>query len=120
MSENLKDILSHLNPDIDQETLLRYLQGKLTAEEQHEVEKQMMDSDFGADAFEGLQGMSDKRKISLLIEQLNDDLKKKTQKKKSRRQKLEVRLDPWVIIAIVIILLLAVISFIIVQKKMGG
>ena len=35
MSENLKDILSHLNPDIDQETLLLYLQGKLSTEQQH-------------------------------------------------------------------------------------
>ena len=52
MSENLKDILSHLNPDIDQETLLLYLQGKLSTEQQHEVEKQMMDNDFEADALE--------------------------------------------------------------------
>ena len=39
MSENLKDILSHLSPEIDQETLLLYLQDKLTAEKRHEIEK---------------------------------------------------------------------------------
>ena len=52
MSESLKDILSNLNPDIDQETLLQYLQGKLTAEQQHELEKQMMENEFESDALE--------------------------------------------------------------------
>lgn len=32
MQENLKDILSHLTTDIDQETLLLYLQDKLPVE----------------------------------------------------------------------------------------
>src|SRR5688500_12581890 len=50
MKENLKDILTHLNPEVDQETLLSYLQGKLNATEQHEVEKQLLDSDFEAEA----------------------------------------------------------------------
>jgi hypothetical protein len=43
MKENLKDILTHLNPEVDQETLLKYLQGKLSTEEQHEVEKSLID-----------------------------------------------------------------------------
>ena len=118
MSENLKDILSNLNPDIDQETLLRYLQGKLTAEQQHEVEKRLVDDEFDSDAMEGLQDFKDKRKISLLIEQLNNDLKKKTEKKKRFRQKLQLKIEPWLIIAVVLILLIAIIGYIIVHKKM--
>ena len=62
MSENLKDILSNLNPDIDQETLLNYLQVKLSAEQQHEVEKQMLQDDFGSEAMEGLQEIKDRKK----------------------------------------------------------
>ena len=120
MSEDLKDILSNLNPDIDQETLLRYLQGKLSASEQHEVEKQMLDSEFEADAMEGLHELKDKRKVSLLIDQLNSDLRKKTEKKKRFRKKLELKLDPAVIIAIVIILLLTVVAYMIIHKKMRG
>ncbi len=42
MQENLKDILSNLSTEVDQETLLLYLQGKLSAEQQHEVEKKML------------------------------------------------------------------------------
>jgi hypothetical protein len=43
MQENLKDILTNLSTEVDQETLLLYLQGKLSAEQQHEVEKKMKD-----------------------------------------------------------------------------
>ena len=46
MQENLKDILSNLSTNIDQETLLLYLQGKLSPEKQHEIEKQITDSEF--------------------------------------------------------------------------
>ena len=84
MSENLKDILSNLNPDIDQETLMLYLQGKLSAEKQHEVEQQMMENEFNADALEGLEQMKNKREISSIVEQLQRDLKKKTEKKRRK------------------------------------
>ena len=120
MSENLKDILSNLNPDIDQETLLQYLQGKLTSEQQHEIEKKMQDNDFMADALEGLQDFNDKRKISLLVDQLNKDLKRRTEKKKRLREKLKLELDPWIIVAVILILALVVISYLIIRKQMGN
>ena len=116
MSENLKDILSNLNPDIDQETLLQYLQGKLSTEQQHEVEKQLMENEFDADALEGLQNFKDKKNINLLVDQLNADLKKRTEKKKRFKQKLKLELEPSVLIALVIILLLIVISYLIIHK----
>lgn len=118
MSDDLKDILSNLNPDIDQETLLQYLQGKLSAQQQHEVEKQLMDSDFDTDALEGLQNFKDKKNINLLVDQLNADLKKRTEKKKRFRQKLKLDLDSSVIIAAIIILLLIVVSYLIIHKAM--
>ncbi len=116
MSKDLKDILSNLNPEVDQETLLQYLQGKLSAEQQHEVEKQLMDSDFEADALEGLQDFKDKKNISLLVDQLNADLKKRTEKKKRFKQKLKLELDSSLILAIIIILLLIVVSYMIIHK----
>lgn len=118
MSENLKDILSHLNPDIDQEILLHYLQGKLSSEQQHELEKQMLDNEFGTDALEGLQAFRDKGALSPILQQLKSDLKKKTEKKKRFREKMKLRLDPWLIIAIVMILILAIISYILVHQQL--
>ncbi len=117
MSENLKDILSHLNPGIDQETLLLYLQGKLSADQQHEVEKQMIDSDFDSDAMEGLQEFRNKKEISHLVEQLNKDLKKRTEKKKRFRKKLQLNIEPWIIFAIVLILLIAVLAFLVIKQQ---
>ncbi len=41
MSDELKDILSNLNKDVEQDKLLDYLNKKLSASEAHELEKQM-------------------------------------------------------------------------------
>ena len=116
MKENLKDILSNLNAEVDQATLLKYLQGQLTPEEQHEVEKHAMDDAFEADALEGLEDFTNKAKIAALVEQLNQDLKKKTEKKNKWAHKREAKIDPWLLIAIIIILAIAIISFIIIYK----
>jgi hypothetical protein len=118
MNDNLKDILSNLNPDIDQETLMLYLQGKLSAEQQHNLEKEMMDNDFEADALEGLQSMDDKKKISALVNNLNDDLRRRTEKKKKTREKLRLKDEPWLWITIMIILLLIVLSYFIIHHQL--
>jgi hypothetical protein len=119
MNDELKEILSNLNPEVDQETLLRYLQGKLSEQEQHDIEKQMMDGDFEADALEGLQEFKNKKNLSSLVDQLNADLKRRTEKKKRFRQKMKLNLDSNLIIAIVIILLLIVLSYFIIHKMVS-
>ena len=116
MKDNLKDILSNLNPDIDQETLLLYLQGKLSSEEQHQLEKKMLDGDFESDAMDGLQHFQDKKKINLFVEQINQELRKKTTLKRKKRKSKELHLDPSILIALVLILILAVVSFFVILK----
>lgn len=118
MKDNLKDILSNLNPEVDQEKLLQYLQGKLSAQDQHQLEEQMMGDDFDSDALEGLQEFQNKKDLSALVDQLNADLKKRTEKKKRFKQKLKLNLDSNVVIAIVIILLLIILSYLVLHKKM--
>ena len=116
MKENLKVILSNLSADVDQETLLLYLQGKLSAEQQHELEKSMMDNEFAADAFEGLQSFKNSQQVQILAEQLNRDLKKKTEKKKAYRNKLRLKQEPWILVAVIFVLLLAIISYMIIHR----
>ena len=116
MKDNLKDILSNLHSEVDQETLLKYLEGKLSAEEQHEVEKNTLDDEFEADALEGLQDFANKAKIASLVDQLNQDLKKKTEKKNKRVHKREAKVEPWLLVAIILILVIAVLSFLIIRK----
>lgn len=118
MSDKLKDILSHLSTEVDQETLLKYLEGKLSDEQKHEIEKRMLDSEFNNDAMEGLQEIRNKERISSLVDQLNRDLHKKLDKKKKRREKLRFKDQPWLYIAIVIILLLIVLSYLVVQRML--
>lgn len=118
MPDNLKDILSHLSTDIDQETLLLYLQDKLSEEKKHEVEKQLMENDFELDAMDGLQEMKDKQQISYMVDALNRDLKKKTAKRKERREKLRIKDQPILYISIFILLMLIVLCYLILQKMM--
>ncbi len=116
MSENYKDILSNLSKDVDQETLLLYLQGKLSEEKKHEVEKQLLQSDFEDDAVEGLQEFKDKEQLQYMVEMLNHDLKKRTEKKKKRREKMRIPDQPWIYISILILLLLIVLSYVVVTR----
>src|SRR5215213_9901946 len=112
MPHDLKDILTQLSPDIDQETLMLYLQGKLSPEKQHELEKQILDNEFAADAIDGLQDFGDKKKLAVVVEQLNADLKKKTVRKKARHLKM-VQSEPWLLMALAIILVLVLLCYLI-------
>ena len=118
MPDKLKDILANLSTEVDQETLLKYLEGRLSEEQKHEVEKKMLASEFSDDAMEGLQEIKNKKDISSLVEQLNRDLHKKLEKKKQRREKFRIKDQPWLYITIVIILLLIVLSFVVVYRML--
>ncbi len=119
MSENYKDILSHLSTDVDQETLLLYLQGKLSEEKKHDVEKQLLQGDFEEDAMDGLQEFKDKEQLQYMVEMLNRDLKKKTEKKKKRREKMKIKDQPWLYISILILLLLIVLCYMFIKKMIS-
>jgi hypothetical protein len=118
MPDNLKDILSHLSTDIDQETLLLYLQGKLSDEKKHEVEKQLVDNDFELDAMDGLEEIRDKQQISYMVDALNRDLRKRTQKRKERREKLKLKDHSLLYMSIFILLILIILCYFILQKMM--
>jgi len=118
MQNNLKDILSHLTTDIDQETLLLYLQDKLPSEKKHEVEKTLAANEFANDALEGLQNVKDKKQIAFMVEMLNRDLKKKVEKKKQRREKLNLKSQPWLYMVIFIFIILIVLCYMIIHRMM--
>ena len=116
MAASIKDILSHLNPDVDQETLLLYLQNKLSEEKKNELEKKLLENEFAGEAMEGLQEIRDKQQIAYMVEMLNRDLKNKLEKKKKRREKMRIKDQPWLYISILILILLIVISYIVIQR----
>lgn len=118
MSDDLKDILSNLNKDIEQEKLLQYLNRNMSDAEQHDFEKQMNDDEFMNDAVEGLQSIKDKNKIRDLVQQMDAGLKKQLKKRKDRKQKRDFTNQPWIYFSIILILLLIMIAYLVI-KKMG-
>jgi len=119
VSDELKDILSNLNRDIEQEKLLDYLNKKLSASEAHELEKQMADDEFVNDAVEGLEEFKNKKDLSLYVQQLNNDLKKQLDKKKQRKEKRKLKEQPLLYFSIVLLLVLIVVCFVLVRKYLG-
>ena len=120
MSHDLLNILSNSNKDIDNQLLMDYLAGKLSAEQKHEVEKLMAGNNFMNDALEGLEQVKDKKNIEVFVDQLNRDLRKRTDKKTRARQKRRFRDQPWIYAAAIIILMLLIVAWIVVRRLKGG
>ena len=116
MSIDLLKILSDSNKDIDNQKLMDYVSGQLSAQDLHEVEQSMASSDFVNDAVEGLMKVKNNRNISTLVEQLNSDLNKKLRDKKKLKEKRKLREYPWIYVSIVVILILAIISWFVLSK----
>jgi len=118
MSENYKDILANLSTSVDQETLLLYLQGKLSGEQKHAVEKHLLQGEFEEDAAEGFDEFQDKEQLQYMVEMLNRDLKKKTEKKKKRRERMKIKDQPWLYISILILLLLIALCYLYIRRML--
>lgn len=120
MDDKLLNILSNGNKDINNQKLIDYLSGNLPAEERHDIEKQIADSDFLNDAVDGLEEVKNKKDLSLFVDQLNAELQKNLDKKKKRKLKHTLKEYPWLYLAIVIILLLAIVCFIVIKKHLDS
>ena len=116
MNEDLIKILSESNKDIDNQKLMDYISGKLSAEEKHEMEKLLVDSDFMNDAAEGLEQFKNPKDLSAFVDQLNAGLNKQLDKKRRRKEKRKLKDQSWVYLTIIIILMLAILGYIVIKK----
>jgi anti-sigma factor RsiW len=116
MNNDLLNILSNSNKDIDNQKLMDYLAGKLSEQERHEVEKWMIDNEFASEAVEGLQHFSGKKNLEGYVDQLNKELNKYIQQKKDRREKRKIREYPWTYIAIAFILIIVIVAYIVIKR----
>ena len=119
MSDDLLNILSNSNKDIDNQKLMDYLSGKLSADEKHDFEKTLVDSEMMNDAVEGLEKFKNKD-VSALVEQLNTNLHKQLEKKKSKKLKRRIKDLPWLYLSIILILLIILISFLVIKKHLDS
>ena len=120
MNEELLNILLNSNKDIDNQKLMDYLSGKLSAAEKHEFEKSMIDSEMMNDAVEGLEKLKNKKDVSVLVEQLNLNLQKQLEKKKAKKLKRKIKDLPWLYLTIIIVLVIILISFFVIKKYLDS
>ncbi|MEO8852425.1 MAG: hypothetical protein ABI359_01510 [Ginsengibacter sp.] len=113
---DLLNILSDNNKDIDNQMLMNYLSDKLSKEDKHEFEKMLVDADLESDAVEGLSQFKNKKDPLAFAEELNQLLQKQLEKKKQTRQKRKFKEMPWLYFTIVIILIIILIAFFIIFK----
>jgi hypothetical protein len=112
MNNKWQDILQKAG-QISEQKLMDYLEGRLSPEESHEVEKLMADSGFVDDAIEGLSQMKDKQKIATILQELNGQLNTKI-KQKTRKNKLLIPNQLTLTIATTVtVLFLIVIAYVI-------
>lgn len=116
MDDNLLNILSNSNKDIDNQKLMDYISGKLSAEEKYELEKRLLDSELENDAVEGLQQFKNKKDPLAFAEELNRNLQKQLQKKSAAKEKRKLKDMPWLYFTIALIIIIILIAFFIVRK----
>lgn len=118
MDEDLLNILSNSNKDIDNQKLMDYLSGKLSEGEKHEIEKEMMDSEMMNDVLEGLEKFKNKNAVPILVDQLNSNLRKQLKKKKERKFRKRIQDLPWLYLTIILILILILVAFLVIKKHL--
>ena len=114
--DDLLNILTNSNKDIDNQKLMDYLSGKLSTEEKHEVEKWMVDNQFLNEAVEGLQDVNRKKDLEAYVTQLNRQLNQYLQQKKNRRESRKIGDIPWTYLAIILILFLIIIAYLVIRN----
>ncbi len=104
--------------ELNNEQLINYLKGKLSEEENHKIEKTMLDSDFVNDAVEGLQSFSHEKKLDDYVKQLNKNLHVHLASKKYHKRKRKIDMH-WITLVTIVILAVCLIAYfiIIIEKK---
>ncbi|MBX3242453.1 MAG: hypothetical protein KIT80_04885 [Chitinophagaceae bacterium] len=114
MNKDLLDILSE-SDGIDQQKLLEYLQGNVSEEERHEIEKLLIDSDFDSDALEGLESVKDRTRLPVVMNELNRQLVKKLSKRRKKNKKPINLMIP--VVTTIIILLLILMFYLYIRSR---
>lgn len=107
----LTDILKTNKGKLPDDILLAYTQGRLSSEEQREIELWLADGGFEDDAVEGLKELNEEEAKDT-VARLNRDLDRELKKKPKRRSKA-IQKTPWGIAAILLILLLCLAAYVV-------
>lgn len=100
---------------LSDELLMAYLEGRLTAEQQHEVELWLAEEGMESDALEGLHSLN-ASETTHSVNRLNHKLRKAVVSKQRRRKPLQTQYLTWM--AIGLVLLLAVVAYIVIRRSL--
>lgn len=115
MSE-VNDIFHNGKGKLNEEKLNAYLEGRLSVQEQHEVEQWLADEGMEADAIEGLKNIPVSETTSI-TQRINRNLQQELHKKSRRRSKA-IKDNNWAWVAVIIILLLCIVAYLVMQYSM--
>jgi hypothetical protein len=109
----MSDITNILYNDdeLNEDQLMKYLQGKASDEELHAIEQQMSDDHFTHDAMQGLETFKDKQQLQQYVNDLNYQLQKYTKVKKQRKLRRKLQDNNWLLFTIAFILLLCLLAY---------
>lgn len=112
----IKHILSlNINEPIDQQMLLDYLEGKLSATENRIVEEWINNSPLASEAIDGLIDIEDKNQLPSIVKDLNHSMQYKLRQKHKRSIRLYGKNIYWFTIVLIITLLLCIIAFFVIR-----
>jgi ABC-type bacteriocin/lantibiotic exporter with double-glycine peptidase domain len=112
---DLKDILSDNDEHLNEDDLLRYLEGSLSEEDKQAFEKKIEASGFINDAVDGLKTVKNKQDINEYVYQLNKNLEKQLALKKQRKEKRTIKNIQWVILTAFVIFIICIIGYLLIH-----
>lgn len=74
------------------------------------------DEEFMKDAEEGLSAINDQKHLSLIVDQINQDLHKKLEQRKARKNKRKLKDYPWIYLAVILVILLIIIAWLVLSR----
>ena len=106
----MRDIWKNGEGRLPEDKLMAYLEGRLTPEEQHEVEAWLSAEGMEADALEGLKELP-ASETKQLVNYINRNLHNRLGKNKRRHK--PIANNQWAWIAVLIVLLLCVLGYVV-------
>lgn len=119
MSDEVNDMLSPDDQKITDQQLLDYMNNKLPANENHIIEKEIIDSPFINDAVEGLAAFKNQPDLLKIASQLNGNLHKHLLAKKKKRLLSIAANEPFIILAIIITIAVIILGYLMILKHLG-
>ncbi|WP_143056674.1 anti-sigma factor family protein [Chitinophaga sp. YR573] len=90
-----------------QQQLLDYVQGRLTPEQQHEVEIHLADCELCSEAVEGLATIRQKEQIPVWLQQMRNQMLRKLRSRKRRKDQVAYYTQLAIIVIVILFILLA-------------